>query len=244
MRYLIGIDDTDYEDSRGTGYRVRCLGAELEVAEIGKRVSVTRHQLLVDPRIPYTTHNSAVCLVVDVAEGDYEKLVTYCRDYLLRECIPGSDAGLCVVAANRVNGELQGFGQRAKEEVLTQTEARTLSQELKLHLEGLTGDHGGIIGALAAVGLYTSGNDGRFIWSRGVREITGIQNTTQLFKNTDIEEIRTVDGTHVPEDACIDVGTWPRPVRLDGRTVLLVEAVPSGIPNTWTLISREQIRQY
>ena len=29
MRYLIGIDDTDNLESRGTGFRDRCLGAAL-----------------------------------------------------------------------------------------------------------------------------------------------------------------------------------------------------------------------
>ena len=29
MRYLIGVDDTDNLESRGTGFRARCLGVDL-----------------------------------------------------------------------------------------------------------------------------------------------------------------------------------------------------------------------
>ena len=36
MRYLIGIDDTDNLESRGTGFRARCLGAELTDAGLAR----------------------------------------------------------------------------------------------------------------------------------------------------------------------------------------------------------------
>ena len=57
---LVGIDDTDNLDSRGTGRLARDIAAELE-GEF-KVLAVTRHQLLVDPRIPYTSHNSSAAI--------------------------------------------------------------------------------------------------------------------------------------------------------------------------------------
>ncbi|WP_041355139.1 hypothetical protein [Nitrosococcus halophilus] len=60
-RYFIGIDDTDNRESRGTGYRARTLGAQLEEKGLAILEGVTRHQLLVSPAIPYTSHNSAAC---------------------------------------------------------------------------------------------------------------------------------------------------------------------------------------
>ena len=55
---LIGLDDTDNAVSRGTGYLARTLLGEL--ARRGCRpIGVTRHQLLLDARIPYTSHNSS-----------------------------------------------------------------------------------------------------------------------------------------------------------------------------------------
>ena len=62
----IGMDDTDNKTSRGTGRLARAVAATLsEQLEVW---GVTRHQLLVDPRVPYTSHNS--CNVIHfLAEG-------------------------------------------------------------------------------------------------------------------------------------------------------------------------------
>lgn len=67
MKLLIGIDDTDNLESRGTGYRVRQLANWLSEKNLVVPLGITRHQLLVDPRIPYTSHNSSACLVVESA---------------------------------------------------------------------------------------------------------------------------------------------------------------------------------
>ncbi len=56
----VGLDDTDNKTSRGTGYLARMVAASL--SDRFKVWGVTRHQLLVDPRVPYTSHNS--CNVV------------------------------------------------------------------------------------------------------------------------------------------------------------------------------------
>ena len=60
----IGIDDTDNPDTRGTGFRARQLVDRLHDRDMARTVGVTRHQLLVDDRIPYTSHNSSACLAV------------------------------------------------------------------------------------------------------------------------------------------------------------------------------------
>lgn len=59
---LIGIDDTDNPYTPGTGRRARALLHELQAAGLGSPAGATRHQLLVDDRIPYTSHNSSACL--------------------------------------------------------------------------------------------------------------------------------------------------------------------------------------
>ena len=54
MHYLLGIDDTDNLETRGTGHRVRQLAAWLAENKLAKPIGITRHQLLVDPQIPNT----------------------------------------------------------------------------------------------------------------------------------------------------------------------------------------------
>ena len=163
MRYLIGIDDTDNPDSRGTGFRARQLGGRLGEAGLAQTRGITRHQLYVHPDIPYTSHNSAACLDVELLGGSMGALRDFCREYLATESAPGSDAGLCVAEFAEVPDEVVAFGRSAKDTVRTREQAGDLAASCGLHLEGVTGDHMGMIGALSAVGLRRSGHDGRFI---------------------------------------------------------------------------------
>ena len=48
----IGIDDTDNLETRGTGFRARQLIERLQDAGLVSGIAVTRHQLLVDDRVP------------------------------------------------------------------------------------------------------------------------------------------------------------------------------------------------
>lgn len=245
MRYLIGIDDTDNPDSRGTGFRARQLGARLGEAGLAELRGITRHQLFVHPDIPYTSHNSAACLDVRLLDGSMGMLRDFCRDYLAAESAPGSDAGLCVAGFDAVADEVVVFGRSAKHTVLTREQARDLAGRQGLHLEGVTGDHMGMIGALSAVGLRRSGHDGRFIWLRGVRELSGTAIVDDLLATTGIDSVETVDADPVPGKARVCVDPWPRPVLLDGRAVLLAQKTDkSGTAYDWELLSKDAIRRY
>ncbi|MBN1262073.1 MAG: hypothetical protein JXB35_15450 [Anaerolineae bacterium] len=242
---FIGIDDTDNHESRGTGFRARTLGQALQEAGLGALRHITRHQLLVDPRIPYTTHNSAACLTLDVADHTIAQLAAFCSTFLAQESAPGSDAGLCIGKATQINGPVRAFGARAKADLVKHETAHLLARREGLWLEGITGDHGGVIGALAAVGLRASGNDGRFIWALGLRELQGIQTAGWLLKTTGIEHIRTVEGSAIPGEARVNVEPWPRPILLEGQAVLLVrKAAPTQVACDWELLSKEEIRKY
>ncbi len=242
MRYLIGVDDTDNLQSRGTGYRTRCMGSEVQ--RFAHLECIVRHQLLVDPQIPYTSHNSSVCMVVDMDEARFEELVDFCRSYLCSESAPGSDAGLCIAPLDQVADEIQEFGLAARSRVIQRQEAVTLGQKAQVLLEGLTGDHNGIIGALAAVGLQAVGNDGRYIWSPGIRELNGVYTAASLYQSTGIQAIVDPDKKPVPDNARINVAPWPRPVLLTGKAVLLVEPAPAAESYEWQLLPKEIIKQY
>jgi hypothetical protein len=245
MRYLIGIDDTDNPDSRGTGFRARQLSGRLAEAGLAVARGITRHQLLVHPDIPYTSHNSSACLDVELTGGDFEALAGFCRDYLTAESAPGSDAGLCIAAFDAVTEPAVQFGRSAKQVVLNREAARELAARAGLHLEGVTGDHMGMIGALSAVGLRRSGHDGRFIWLKGVRELSGTASAAQLLETTGIDAVETVDGSPVPQEAAVCVDPWPRPVLLNDRAILLAQKKrDSDAGNEWELLSKEAIRRY
>ena len=245
MRCLIAIDDTDNLESRGTGFRARQLGARLAAAGIGTVRGITRHQLFVHPSIPYTSHNSSACLDVDVHEAQLDAARVFCREYLATESAEGSDAGLCIAPFDAVTDEMMEFGRSAKERVLTREQAHELADRHGAHLEGVTGERIGVIGALAAVGLRRAGSDGRFIWLEGVRELQGSFTAGTLLATTGIDSVESIDGRPLPADAVVCVDPWPRPVLLHGRAVLLTEeSRDSNERSGWRILPKEAIRRY
>jgi hypothetical protein len=244
-RYLVGIDDTDDPESRGTGHLVRDIGARIAAAGIAEVHGISRHQLFFDPRIPYTSHNSSLCLDADISVDRVAELAEYCRGYLRAESAASADAGLCLVAWSAVGPDVVAFGRRAKSEIVTQQEARQLAAREGVLLEGLTGDEGGVIGALAAVGLRKTDNDGRFNWRPGMREIEPFISVEKLLRTTGIDAVRSISGRAVGVGDVIDVRPWPRAILAEGRAVLLVEETgeDDGRCN-WRLARKDIIKRY
>lgn len=244
-RVLVSIDDTDNHESRGTGHRARMLGQLITSPELATVRGISRHQLFVHPDIPYTSHNSSLCLDILWRGGPLHSLADITREFLAEHSAPGSDAGYCIGLFDAVSDEAVSFGRRAKVEVLSQTEARDLARSEGLILEGVTGDEGGVIGALAAVGLRKGAHDGRFVWVEGVREIRGVTTADSLLASTGIDIIEATDKRHITGSDRISVEPWPRPVLLNDRAVLLVQKVEGTHGECdWQLVPREVTKQY
>ncbi len=237
MRYLIGIDDTDNLESRGTGHRVRQLGDWLAENKLAQPLGITRHQLLVDPRIPYTSHNSSACLSVETERVD--DVWEASREFLLRESAPGSDVGLTLAEWDAINEGVLSFAKRAKLEVLTMHEAGQTASRSQMRCEGLTGTHGGIIGAVSAIGLHRAGNDGRFLWLPGLRDLKGKYQVSEICSIGHIERVCTLSHIELQAQAVVDVGDWIRPVLRDGKATLYVEEHN----HEWHIISKEHIKK-
>lgn len=242
MRLLIGIDDTDVLESRGTGFLARELVAELGARGLAVGRGISRHQLLVDSRIPYTSHNSSACLEVDVRSGLLAQVGAACRRFLVERSAPGADAGLCVARWPAVSAAIRDFGRRAKLEIVAAGAAFELASAAGIELAGLTGTGGGAIGALAAVGLRADGNDGRYLWLPGLRELAGIHTSAEVRRLASVAAVRTLDGRAVPDSSLINVGDWARPILRDGHSVLMVEEENDGGSN-WRVAPRELIKR-
>jgi hypothetical protein len=245
---FVGIDDTDNLVSSGTGQLVQRLVAHLQVLGVGTVLGATRHQLLVDPRIPYTSHNSSACIAMHADLDAVDRIVAYCACFLEAESAIGSDPGLAVVRSaacspDEARQALVAFGRRAKVEVLDQGLAQRCAIALGVHLSGHGGDSGGIIGALAAVGLHLSGTDGMFIWMPGIRELRGAATYRQLRSLAAIDAACAPDGAEPAAGDLIELGEWVRPILRNGRAVLLVDARSDGAAQ-WALAPREVVKAH
>ena len=238
---LLGIDDTDDKTSRGTGYRARRLGKALSDEGLAEVQAVTRHQLLVDSRIDYTSQNSSACLVLDAAESDIPRVLEFARSELGSCCAPDSNAGLSIAEPSAVDDAIQDYGRAAKHKVLSAEKARELAKQVGIVLEGVSGSEVGVIGALAAVGLHKSGNDGRFIWLAKLRELSGTYTAGELTMLVGVD-VATVSGERLPPGAEFKVEEWVRPVLRAGRAILLAERGSHNGQNEWRLVDKPTVK--
>lgn len=243
MQILICIDDTDNLESRGTGALASQLARELEENGWGATRFITRHQLLVHPDIPYTSHNSAMCFAAETDGAFLERIIRHAAAFLGRESAPGSDPGLCVAAVDRLADatSLIAFGRKAKQSVVTMTEAYALAEQLGVHLSEHGGSGQGVIGALAGVGLRLSGNDGRLKGSLAIATVNGRVTVAELRAHPEVDEVRSLDGPPPQERDIVQLGEKAKTVLLDGKSVLLV--VPADVTE-WQTCSKQQLRNF
>jgi len=230
---LVGIDDTDVVGARGTNKLARALARRVEARWTCLRV--LRHQLLFDPRIPFTSHNGSASLLFEPrGSRSWETLRDEVRRGMEEDFIPGSDPGLCV--AREVSDEVVAFAERCRREVVTAEEAREVARGAGVHLEGLGGTEGGVIGALAAVGLAATGDHGRVVFDPlWEDEVTGEVALEKILRRGVEAVLEEASGAEVHSGA-VDVGKKLRPNRRGGRTLLLVERAGEGL---WRALRRD-----
>jgi len=216
MKLYIGLDDTDNLNSRGTGRAARNIAAELSGDY--DVTGVIRHQLLVDARVPYTSHNSCAVIMLESPEKiDLDTLFSRVQKQMEADYQIGSDPGLCL--ASQVPESVIAFGKKAQREVVTQEEARRLAVQCGIRLKGLGGTEDGVIGSLAGIGLAASGNDGRYLQLGNLRSLGGLVSADVLLNNG-ISSVRTLAEEKVHDGMVL--AEKVRPSRRNGEPVLYV----------------------
>lgn len=220
---LIGLDDTDTRDSPGTNKLALHLAGLM--ADVVLSRTITRHQLLQHPDVPCTNKNGCAAWRGSLRMTmSLDELAERIVPVMLGWCPAGSDPGLCLLVEERVSQAVIDFGRRCQQSLVTQAEARHLAQQERAVLLGLGGTEGGVIGALAAVGLAATHDDGRVL-ARGpeaeVFEITGVHSVADILARG-VDEVCRFDGAGPLEDGLIHLGKRLRPVMRGGRVVLFV----------------------
>jgi hypothetical protein len=227
MKVFFGFDDTDsLASAYGTGKLARWFQPELP--EGCTCLGVVRQQLKVCDAIPYTSHNSAACLIAEFPDpGLIGTAIERAVEHVLRHAAQGSDPGLCAVAeTDAAVGELVAFGHLCAAQVATQGQA--LKAVGRGHLSGHGGTNDGIIGASAAVGLTASGWAGRFIALDGLRRCPPVITVSELNRKG-IQVISVDRNADVPYHAhCVMTNGWLRPRLIGGKPVVLVTGGGEG----------------
>jgi tRNA(Ile2) C34 agmatinyltransferase TiaS len=228
MKVYVGFDDTDNADAdRGTGKLARWF--ERELPDGCFLEGALRQQLLVHEDIPYTSHNSSACLIVNAPDASFVKeLIDRAVKHVEKHALEGSDPGVCV--AYNGNGGMQRlmeFGRECTARIITQGEAMEAANGF--HLSGHGGTNDGIIGAAAAVGLSASGWSGRFIEYGRLRDFPDPIRVSEL-ERSHILVVSVDRDAKVPAPGdLVRTKGWLRPRLWGGRAVLLVIPISEGV---------------
>ena len=222
---LIGIDDTDNAESQGTNQLAKAMAKA--VSSDWKCERIVRHQLLQDPRIPCTTRNGSASILLSprnttVPRDDQILTLThYCREVMKKSFVDGSDPGFCVAQAAQITEQVIQFGYRCQFEIVKKADAIALADEVGIHLEGLGGTNGGMIGALAAVGLGASGNDGRVVQIAEFEDFTGTLTVSQI--NSLGVLVQPIDDDQPISTGTVTLDKKLRPSIRDHKIILFVQ---------------------
>ena len=226
MRIYIGFDDTDtLTAGRGTGKLARWF--EQELPDGCRLWGVVRQQLLLDDAIPYTSHNSSACAVIECPGGmSLDVLSAKAAAHVENHFIPGSDPGLCVVQeSDPVLPALISFGLLCVKRVVRQAEAMAAGNG---HLSGLGGTNDGIIGAAAALGLTAYGWSGRFIEFGELRKFPAAV-SVEVLNRAGIHVVSVErDAQALAPDDVVETNGWLRPRLWGGTPVLPVQPGEAG----------------
>lgn len=224
MQTFVCIDDTDSLEEKSTGKLAQAMIERIEEKGMGKCSFITRHQLYFHPAIPYTSHNSTMCFIMEHTDNVYKPLKDLAIDFLLNESAEGSDPGLCIVEMEKLKDKelLIDYGKRAKKEILTKELAYETANRLGVHLSEHGGTGDGIIGALAGVGLRLTGNDGRIRGKIRFPLPENVLTVKDMLNNSTIDEVRSLEGDLISGDEKVVLGEKIKTVFLDYKEVLLI----------------------
>lgn len=233
-RYYISFDDTDNLQSLGTGHLLQDFLNTLNV----KSKFISRHQLFVHSDVPYTSHNSAMCSIIE--EGiDLDELIKSAQEFLKENSFQGSDPGLCVADFENIKNieKLVSWGYRAKKEVLCKQDAYKLAQECGVHLSEHGGTGQGVVGALAAVGLRLAGNDGRVKGKKQIQQQT--LSVKQLLEQSGFEQVCCCGVGVLSDDDTVYIGENPvKAVYQNYKSTILT--IKSG--NIYNMVTKDNLK--
>ena len=189
-----------------------------------------------------------MCFSAAIDEMHIDSIICFGEEFLEQESAVGSDPGLCVaVADSRLDMEaLITFGLTAKTSIMVKQDAYDLANQLGVHLSEHGGTGGGVIGALAAVGLRLHGNDGRFRGWYHLGKAGEISTTAEMRAHDFVDAVVDVDGELLADDAIVVFAEdTVKTVLLGGAQVIPVTRLSGGKAGAmWSTLCKKDVKSY
>ncbi len=250
MQYSVCIDDTDMPGTPGTGWLLDRICHTIESDGMGTCSPISRHQLFVHEKIPFTSHNSAMCVEITLSPGHTRsELIEFMAATLEKKSEPGADPGLCVTGplSPEARQALIRFGRAAKVQIASKDQAYDLARELDIHLSEHGGTGGGVIGAIAGTGLQMSGNDGRYRGWYHLGNPGDPVRVEDLRAYPFIDNVVTKTGEPLPPDTLVRIGSEKtKTVRLGFNRVVVATKVEDEKTQdiSYRLITKKEAKAY
>ncbi len=227
FKFLLCIDDTDE------------LGGEISTGLLAEEIAafagsfapvslVTRHQLLLDPRINYTSHNSCMCFEAWLTKEQKQSVLNFAIELLERKSTPSAEPGIAAAFEKDILSAqgLINFGKSVKQVFLSTERAFEIAREQNVFLKELKSGARGVIGALAGIGLRLSGSDGKI---RGKFELKKSNlSVAELLGLNFIGAVADENFKPLSPSERVNLIGALKPVFLDFKATLLVKKEASG----------------
>ena len=235
MQILLCADDTDdVTKAISTGAIVSKITAQLQDKGFRLVEGISRHQLLLNEQIAYTSHNSSMCVALEtdtLTEDIKQEVIAVSEQVIADFKAEVSDPGLALCWIDELEDpqRLIDYAFSAKHQVITKDEAYALAAADKgLFLEELGGEGVGVIGALAGVGLRLSRCDGTLRGKTG-SAFAGEPMTAQaLCQKIKVSAVLDRDGNKLPDDATVIVVDMVKRAYWGGKLIAWATAADDG----------------
>lgn len=233
IRYYLCVDDTDdLTKKTSTGKIAELIKREAETLGSTVEYGITRHQMLLDEAIAYTSHNSSMCFSGVIPETQLDTLWEKATAIILRDKAETADPGLCLCRLDLLKqpDRLLAFGKKAQNTVIEKTEAYEISREIGgTRLEEFGGTGIGVIGALAGVGLRLSGNDGSLRGKSGIGETRVTLKAAEMQSRLGVSHIIDRSGSVLEPDTPVYLEDYAKIVLLNHQLTAIVRKNERGL---------------
>lgn len=246
MKIYIAIDDTRCLDGGGAGKMTASLSGVITDNKWGSCQMTSRHRLYPNPVTGCKKHNTARCFPACIDEDYLPVFIEYACKIIKTSAAPGSNAGLAIVIPALLEDvdALREYSYKVKEDLVDKEQTLAMGRNPGIFLFELSGNGNGIIGALAAAGLRSTGNDGQIRGQLKIGSGEGsIVTVQEILDNTYVKQVKSMTFETLVPDETIRLGEKVKVVVLDHQYTLMVFPAEREYPK-WQTSTTNMLRGF